>query len=357
MKRIHVIFLLVALLAFAGAGCGGGSDTVPGDAVAVVDGEEIPKSEYDSFIAQSKRSYKLQKRKFPAPGTDQYKAIRDQIMGYLVEREQFEQKAEELDVEVSDEDVDKRLEQIKKQYFGSQPGKKRPSKAEIEKRYQAQLKQQGLSDEQVHDVIHAQLVREAVFKKVTADVKVSPQEIRKYYNQHKSQYAQPANPESREARHILVKANQKALADQIYAQLTSNPNAFAGLARKHSIDTQTKPSGGKLPGGVFRGRTVPPFDKVVFRLQVREISRPVKTQYGWHIIQALGPIRPGTPAKPTPFTQVREAIRQQLLQTKRQNAMTKWLERTKKDFAKKIKYQTGYALQTATGTTGTTTAG
>jgi parvulin-like peptidyl-prolyl isomerase len=73
----------------------------------------------------------------------------------------------------------------------------------------------------------------------------------------------------------------------------------------------------------------------------------VKTQYGYHIIQALSDIKP---AKTTPLSQVKDAIRQQLLQQRKNDAMTKWVNDTKKDFATKIHYQVGYAPPTTAAT-------
>jgi parvulin-like peptidyl-prolyl isomerase len=83
----------------------------------------------------------------------------------------------------------------------------------------------------------------------------------------------------------------------------------------------------------------------------------VKTQYGYHIIEPLSDIKP---AETTPLKEVKESIRQQLLQTKRNGAMTKWVEDTKKDFAKQTDYQVGFkppASATATTGTATTAAG
>ena len=90
----------------------------------------------------------------------------------------------------------------------------------------------------------------------------------------------------------------------------------------------------------MKGQTAGPFDQTAFLLDKGQISRPIKTQYGWHIIQALSEIRP---AKTTPLKDVKEAIRQQLLTQRKNDAMTKWLNDTKKEFAKKTRYQVGYA--------------
>ena len=64
------------------------------------------------------------------------------------------------------------------------------------------------------------------------------------------------------------------------------------------------------------------------------------TQFGWHIIHAD---KPATPRQSTPFAQVKEAIRQQLLQQKRNAALQKWLDGLKKEYASKITYATGLA--------------
>jgi parvulin-like peptidyl-prolyl isomerase len=177
---------------------------------------------------------------------------------------------------------------------------------------------------------------------VTATVKVSDADLKQYYDQHQDQYSQPA---SREVRHILVK--DKGTADKLYSQLKGGAD-FAALAKKFSQDPGSKSLGGKLT--VSKGQTVPPFDKVAFSLKTKELSQPVKTQYGWHVIQALSAVKP---AKKTPFAQVKEAIRQQLLQQKRSEAMSKWVDDLKKEYASKINYATGFA-PAATGTTGTT---
>jgi len=172
--------------------------------------------------------------------------------------------------------------------------------------------------------------------------------VRKYYNEHKSQYEQPA---TRDVRHILV--NNEKLADQLYAQLKGGAD-FAALAKKYSKDPGSAAQGGKLT--ISKGQTVAEFDKAAFALKTNELSKPIKTQYGWHIIQPLSAVRA---ANQTPFSQVKASIRQQLLQEKRNKAMTDWVDKTKKDFCDgRIAYQEGYKPKTdpcATLTTSTAT--
>jgi len=95
---------------------------------------------------------------------------------------------------------------------------------------------------------------------------------------------------------------------------------------------------------------VAPFDQTAFLLETDKISRPVKTEYGYHIIQPLSEIKP---AKTTPLKDVKDAIKQQLLQQKKNDQMTKWVEDLKKDFDGEIEYQVGF--KPPPSQTGTTT--
>src|SRR6188508_1575655 len=134
--RLRLLILLLLLVTLAG--CGGGSDEVPADAVAVVDGTEIKRSDYDQIVAQAKKSYKNQKREFPKAGSQEFQTLKNQVVQFLVQREQFEQQAEALDVEITEKQVDARLAQIQKQYFGGD-----------KKKFEKQLKDQGLTEAQV----------------------------------------------------------------------------------------------------------------------------------------------------------------------------------------------------------------
>jgi parvulin-like peptidyl-prolyl isomerase len=317
------------------AGCGGGDDKVPADAVAVVDGTEITRADYNQIVAQAKKSYKNQKREFPKAGSQEFQTLKNQVVQFLVQREQFEQQADALDVKITDKQVDARLAQIQKQYFGGD-----------KKKFEKQLKDQGLTEAQVRKDIRSQIISEKIFAEVTGKVTVTDKQIEEYYTKNKSQYSQP---ESREVRHILVKT--KAKADDIYNQLKAGGD-FSALAKKYSEDTGSKANGGKLT--ISKGQTVAPFDQTAFLLKTNEISKPVKTEFGYHVIQPLGEVKP---AKVTPLKDVQDSIRQQLAQTKKNEAMTKWVEDLKKDYKDKISYAVGFTPPPAAATTtGSTTA-
>lgn len=320
MKIFRLALLLCALVAVGLAGCGG-DEEVPADAVAVVDGQQIARSDYEALISQAKKSYKNQKREFPAAGSQEFQTLRNQAVQFLVQREQFEQEASDMDVDVTDKQIDARLEQIQKQYFGGD-----------KKKYEKQLKEQGLSEKQVRNDIRAQIISEKIFEQVTKDVKVTDADIAAYYEKNKAQYSQP---ESRDVRHILVKTKKQA--DELYTQLQGGAD-FAALAKKYSEDTGSKANGGKLT--ISKGQTVAPFDKIAFQLKKNEISKPVKTEFGYHIIQ---PLSDQKAAKVTPLKDVKESIRQQLGQTKKNEAMTKWVDELKKDYKDKVSYAAGFS--------------
>jgi foldase protein PrsA len=328
MRRFLLPFSIL-LVSAALAGCGGSTGGVPADSVAVVGETPITKGEFDALLHRAEVSYKSRKQAFPKAGTAEYQQLKQQALQILTQRAEFDQQAKKLGVVVSAKQVDDRLAQLKKQYFGGD-----------EKKYQQQLKQSGLTEEDLKQDIRSQLVSEGIYNKITTGVKVTDQDVDKYYRSHVSQYRQA---ETRVIRHILVE--KKALADRLYDQLKGGAN-FASLAKKYSKDPGSAAQGGKLT--ITRGQTVAPFDQTAFLMHTGQISHPVKTQYGYHIIQALEDIKP---AKTTPLKDVQDSIKQQLLQKKKNDAMTKWVNETKKDYSKKIRYQVGFApASTSTST-------
>ena len=332
MRFLRFAAPLLLLITLVAAGCGGGSSTkVPANAVAVVGKDKITKAEFDAAIARSKRGYKQQHRAWPKAGTSQFQQIQQSALTFLVQLQELEQKAKELGVKVTDKQISDRLAQLTKQLGG-------------EKNLKAQAKAQGLTLQDVRDiVVRPNLLSEGIYNKVTEDVKVSDDDVTKYYNKNLKLYRQP---ESRDVRHILV--SNRALANKLYDKIKAGAN-FAALAKKYSKDPGSKAQGGKLT--IVKGQTAGPFDQTAFLLKKGQVSRPVKTQYGWHIIQALSEVKP---PKTTPLKDVKEAIRQQLLQQRKRDKWTKWINDTKKEYAKKVHYQAGFAPPT-TSTPATTT--
>lgn len=335
IRRIAPLAALAALVAVVAAGCGGGGKVSSVNA-AVVNGEPITKVQVQALLDQAKKAYTTQKRTFPVAGSAAFTTLRNQALDFLVRRAEYAQKAKELDVKVTDAQIQARLAQVKQQY-GTQA------------KYDAQLKSQGLTDQDVRDQVRSDLLAQGIFDKVTGKVTVSDAEIKAYYDKNKKLFTQPR---TRTVRHILV--SDKALALKLYKQAVAGAD-FGTLAKKYSIDTGSKPLGGKLT--IAEGQTVPQFDKVAFQLKTGAISPPVQTQYGWHVIKAETAI---TPAHTQPLAQVKSTISQQLLQTKKNDVITRWANDVKTEYEKKIKYADGYAAATAGATSsssGTSTGG
>jgi parvulin-like peptidyl-prolyl isomerase len=322
--------LLGSAVVLVSTACGG-SEGVPGDAVAVVDGTEIPRSELDALIAQAKRTYEAQKQDFPKAGTPEYQNVQTQYVKYLVQLEEFDKEADELGIEVTEEDVDRELQEFIKTRF---EGKR----ADFEKA----LAEQGYTEKALRETLYASVLSQKLFDAVTKDVTVPEADIVAYYQQNQSSYG---TPESRDVRHILVSEKSgdevdfdksREEADRLYAELQAGGD-FAALAEANSDDPGSKANGGKLT--ITRGQTVPEFDKVSFDLRIGAVSKPVKTTYGYHIIEALSPVRK---AKATPLAKVRASIKATLLQDKRTEVMTEWVKDLEEAYDDKVSYAAGF---------------
>ena len=312
--------LTIALVAPA---CGSDDNpgTAPAGSVAVVGDKEIPKSEFDRIIGQAEKSYEAQGQEFPKTGSPEYNNLRDSIVRSLVERAEFELEAEEMDIEITDAEIEKRLDELKQQFFGGD-----------DEKYRKEIAKQGLTDEQVRDEIRARLISEKLFEAVTGTVKVTDADIKAYYDKNKAQFEQP---ESREVRHILVKT--KTRADDIHARLEGGDD-FAKLAAQYSQDSSSAKKGGKYTA--VKGASVQPFDKFVFDADTGDLSEPVKTQFGWHVIEVLSDIKPKSV---TPLKEVEQSIRDTLLREKQNGAMRKWVNELDEKYADQIAYAPGFA--------------
>jgi foldase protein PrsA len=179
---------------------------------------------------------------------------------------------------VSDKDVDKEFDKAKKQY-GDQ--------------FESLLKQSGMTKDSFKDQIRASL---ALKKAVAASL--TDKELKEHYK-----------PEIR-ASHILVK--DEATAKKV-KDLLNQGQSFEELAKQYSEDTGSKDKGGDL-GYFGPGKMVPEFEQAAYKLKKGEISDPVKSQYGYHIIKV-------TDIKELkPFDQEKEKIKEQLAEEKMQDS-------------------------------------
>lgn len=153
---------------------------------------------------------------------------------------------------VTDKEIDQEIENLKEMY-GVQ--------------YDLAVQQSG--EEAIRKMVKLDLLRQ---KAAMDDIKVTDEELKKYYNEYK--------PKVR-ASHILV--DDEKTAKEIKAKLEKGED-FAKLAKQYSKDTGSAQNGGDL-GWFGPGKMVEEFEKAAYTLNVGEISNPVKTQFGYHIIK------------------------------------------------------------------------
>ena len=236
MKRsLLMLVAVVAALGALAAGCGGSQD-VPANAVAVVDGTEISNTELDALMEQAKASYTAGKREFPKVGTPEYQSIQQQYVAFLVQKTQFEQAAADMGIEVTDADVEKTREQLKKDRFDGS-----------EQKLKDALEENGLTEDAFRETLRVSVLSDKLFKDVTKGVKVTDAEALQAFTQSPEQFGGKA--ESREVRHILISeqdengqvdyTKSKAQADDVYAQLKNGAD-FEALVKKYSTDPGSK---------------------------------------------------------------------------------------------------------------------
>lgn len=190
------------------------------------------------------------------------------------------------------------------------------------------------------DATNSILAQEYLKRVFDALPKVTDADVAKYYEGHTAEFK---TPEMVNARHILIKTAQdagqqelaKALeqAKQIKAELDKGGD-FAKLAEKYSDDAGSKAKGGEL-GFFTRDRMVPEFSQVAFALGTGQVSEPVKSRFGYHLIMPIERKQ----AKQLELKEAAPRIKAQLENQRRKEAMDREVEKLKK------KYNVTYSAQ------------
>ena len=160
-------------------------------------------------------------------------------------------------------------------------------------------------------------LRETYFD-ASVKASISDDEAKKLYDAQVAQMTQTKPEEEVKASHILVKEEDKA--KELAAKLaTGDDKAFAEAAKANSLDPGSKEDGGSL-GYFGRGQMVPQFEEAAFKLKKGEISPPIQTQFGWHIIKVED--RRDKPAPKIPeFAAVKDRIVASLMHKKAQETL------------------------------------
>lgn len=223
------------------------------------------------------------------------------ILSQLIRRELLRDEAQELGIEVSKQDVDEGLERIKSDF---------PSESE----FQQAVQDQGLTSKRLREIVRDSLVEERLREAVTKGVEPDGAAIRASYEERTSEFTETR------AAHILV--DRAKLAQQIFTRLKEAPPKrvdalFRDLARRHSTDDSTASKGGDL-GFAGPGTYIAEFEQALASLSVGEISKPVKTQFGFHVLRVLD-------QRIAPFEEVRAGIEEELTTELKDQAWQEWL--------------------------------
>ena len=363
-----VLFALVGLSA-----CGG----IPGNAVVQVGGSPITKTAFDhwmSVAAASNATSATEKPAVPEPPNytaciahlaavspkpakgqsapttkqlkseceQQYKSLQTEVLGFLISSQWVLGEASSLGVKLSDKEVKKEFTKIKDTQF--------PKASEFEKFLVS-------SGQTVSDLllrVKLNLLSQKIQKKIVAKKgKVTQAQVVKYYNENKSRFG---TPEKRNVQIILTKT--EAAATSAKKEVESG-KSFASVAKRVSIDPTSKVNGGLLKE-VVKGEEEKALDTALFSTKPNVLSGPIKTPFGYYIFEVLS----ATPGSQEPLSKVQSTIKEQLISTGEQQALTKFVKEFKKKWTAKTECRSDYVVTDCksykapkTGTTGKTAVG
>ncbi len=251
--------------------------------VAAADGIEVKQKEVDVYM----NFLKTQDTSGELPTDEEgLKSLEANLIDSLIVMKLLENYAEENDITVTGEEIDEQMQTALGNYSS-------------EEDFETALKSMGINRKFLEDYFKSQLISNKIYGIVTANVSVTADEVRQYYDDNKAtQFLVPARME---ASHILAifpwvkdgseetqQGRDEALAkiEMIQEKLNEGED-FAEVARQYSDDTPSAENGGEL-GFISKGQMVEEFDKALFALDVGEVSGIVETEYGFHIIKATG---------------------------------------------------------------------
>ena len=344
-----VVGLILALALLAGCGSSG---ALPANVQARVGKTEITKAQFDTELAIFKGVFSGQapdEKTKPA----EFKNFEAYVLDQMVTYEIAKQKASAYQVSVTDQEVQDHIAALKKSSFSDDQTK-----------FDAALKASNLTLAQLETYTQQLLLIQKMYAMVTKAVTTVPDaDVSAYYDAHKASFYQP---ETRAVRHILISVSAPSSSSSSASSTTTvAPDAAqwaAALAKaekvrqdlvggadwkteaaQYSDDPGTKDKGGAL-GTFAKGKLVAAFDDAAFSLALNDLSQPIKTVYGYHIIQvtAINPGKQGT------LADAKKSITTTLLGDAKKAVWNDWLKKTKTEL--EVVIAPGMELTTTTTT-------
>ncbi|MET3617950.1 foldase protein PrsA [Peptoniphilus olsenii] len=262
LKKLSAVSL-AAVLALSLAACGKKEGVA-----AEVGGVEIPMEDYYKSYAARTNQLKSQygedilNQEDPESKKSTDELLREQTMQDLTETEMIRQDAEKLGIKVTEEDANKEIENVKAQIGG-------------EEAYQAFLKQNNMPEDFLKENLMKQKMASQYTEKKLAELKPTDEEMKKYYEDNKNSFYKA------KASHILVSDLKEA---NVIRKEILKGGDFAKIAKEKSLDTASGKNGGEL-GEFTNGQMVPQFDDAIAKMKVGDISEPIQSNYGYHVIK------------------------------------------------------------------------
>ena len=304
MKKIKKIIATIAILTIAVSAMGckmieKTPEAIQKTVLATVGNEKITKGDLDKqVIPQLKQQYG-DDYATNTKVADQVKQAKTQTLTSLVTENILMQKATELNLKPSDDEINSKIDETMNGYKTQYPEAGQ---------FEDALKQAGVTEGELKDQIKKGIILSAVQQDMVKDVTVTDDEIQANYDQNKdTQYSVSAGAT---VAHILVADEETAKG--LKAKLDAGAD-FATLAKANSTDPGSKDKGGTLGFVPYNStQLVPEFVAGFKDLKEGEVSQPVKSQFGYHIIKATGL----KGAEVSPLDKVKDQIQQTLLQQK-----------------------------------------
>jgi len=289
--------LVVCLFAPALLGaCGNLFDT----AAAVVAGRKITTQEVNAGLDLFRESEEYKRLAQQGDIQAIERQVQQSYLSELIRRAILDIAAEEMDVAVSNDEVGEQIDAIKE---------------DLGTDFAERLKESGLDEERLELRVRYSLLQDKIRTEVAGDMEATDAEIAAFYEANVADYI-----EKMRAHHILVR--DRSLAERISKRLQRAPDnkvdvLFGRLARRYSTEKASAARGGDL-GVTQAGELDQGFEAAAAELEIDEVSGPVKTRFGYHVIRV-------TERDVTPLEQVSDAIAQQLGAGEAENEWQEWL--------------------------------
>ncbi|MFH1414477.1 MAG: peptidylprolyl isomerase [Elusimicrobiota bacterium] len=278
--------------------------------IARVNGKVILLSEYNS---RAKAIIDEYQKVLTSPDKDnKINELKANILEQMIDEKLLIEKAEKDNIRVTDAEVDQGVDEISGRF---------PSEME----FQNEISKQAMTGEKFRQNVRNQLM---VIKLINQNVngKISPppdEELKIYYDEHQSEMM---SPEQIRVRHILITTSEerpqeesKKKIDEIYEMAKKDPSKFSSFAEEHS-EGPSASQGGDL-GYFSKGEMVKEFEEVAFAMEVGDISKPVKTRFGYHVIKLIGK----RSSEKKTFSEAKDKLKSLLYQMKMEKQYEKFL--------------------------------